>query len=45
MTNMIVYDIEALNSFKCATYANCFYRPSKLSGKYYRDITEREYEK
>ena len=45
LTNMIVYDIETFNTIKCVPYANCIYRLSKISGKYYRDISEEEYQK
>ena len=42
---MVVYDIETFSTIKCVPYANCIYRLSKISGKYYRDITEKEYQK
>ena len=42
---MIVYDIETFNTIKCVPYANCIYRLSKISGKYYRDISQKEYQK
>ena len=45
LTNMIVYDIETFSTTKCVPYANCIYRLSKISGKYYRDISEKEYQK
>ena len=45
ITNMIVYDIETFSTIKCVPYANCIYRLSKISGKYYRDISEKEYQK
>ena len=45
LTNMIVYDIETFSTIKCLPYANCIYRLSKISGKYYRDISEKEYQK
>ena len=45
LTNMIVYDIETFNTIKCVPYANCIYRLSKISGKNYRDIPEKEYQK
>ena len=45
LTNMIVYDIETFSTIKCVPYANCIYRISKISGKYYRDISEKEYQK
>ena len=41
---MIVYDIEIFSTIKCVPYANCIYRLSKISGKYYRDISEKEYQ-
>ena len=44
-TNMIVYDIETFSTIKCVPYANCIYRLSTISGKYYRDISEKEYQK
>ena len=37
LTNMIVYDIKTFSTIKCVPYANCIYRLSKISGKYYRD--------
>ena len=45
LTNMIVYDIATFNTIKCVPYANCIYRLSKTSGKYYREISEKEYQK
>ena len=45
LTNLIVYDIETFNTTKCVPYTNCIYRLSKISGKYYRDISEKEYQK
>ena len=45
LTNMLLYDIETFNTDRAVLYANCIYRLSKLSGKYYRDLTQREYEK
>ena len=42
---MIVYDIETFSTIKCVPYANCIYRLSKISGKYYRDISKKEYQK
>ena len=42
---MIVYDIETFNTIKCVPFANCIYRLSKISSKYYRDISEKEYQK
>ena len=45
LTNMIVYHIETFSTIKCVPYANCIYRLSKISGKCYRDISEKEYQK
>ena len=45
LTNVVVYDIETFSTIKCIPYANCIYRLSKISGKYYRDISEKEYQK
>ena len=44
LTNMVAYDIETFNTIKCVPYANCIYRLSKISGKYYRDMSEKEYQ-
>ena len=45
LTNVVVYDIETFSTIKCVPYANCIYRLSKISGKYFRDISEKEYQK
>ena len=45
LTNMLVYDIETFSTIKYVPYANCIYRLSKISGEYYRDISEKEYQK
>ena len=37
--------IETFSTIKCVPYANCIYRLGKISGKYYRDISEKEYQK
>ena len=42
---MIVYDLETFNTDRAVPYGSCINRLSKLSGKYNRDITQREYEK
>ena len=42
---MIIYDIETFSTIKCVPYASCIYRLSKISGKYYRDTSEKEYQK
>ena len=41
---MLVHDWETFNTDKAVPYANCIYRLIKISGKYNRDITQREYE-
>ena len=45
LTNMIVYDIETFNTINCVPYANCIYRLGKISGKNYRDMSEKGYRK
>ena len=45
LTNMIVYDIETFSTIKCVPCANCIHRLSKISCKYYRDISEKECQK
>ena len=45
LTNMVVYDLETFNTDKAVPYASCICRKSNFSGKYNRDITQREYEK
>ena len=45
LTNMTVYDLETFNTAKFVPYANCIIRLNKRSGKYKREIVEREYEK
>ena len=42
---MIVHDIETFNTDRAVSYASCIYRKSKLSGKYNRDLSEKEYQK
>ena len=42
---MVVYDKDTFNTIKCVPYSNCIYRLSKISGKYNRDISEKEYQK
>ena len=37
--------METFNTIKCVPYANCIYKPSKISGKNIRDILEKKYEK
>ena len=45
LTNLIVYDIETFDIDRALPCANGIFRLSKISGKYNRDITDREYEK
>ena len=45
LTNFIVYDLEAHNNDRARTYVFCFYRLSKLAGRYDRDSTPNELEK
>ena len=45
LTHVIIYDIETFSTIKCVPYANCIFRLSKISGKYHRDISEKEYQK
>ena len=42
---MIVYDIETFNTARAIPYSICISKLSKISDKYNRDITQREYEK
>ena len=39
---MVFYDVETFNTIKCVPYGCCLYKLSKTSGKYNRDITEKE---
>ena len=45
LTKMIVYVIETFNTDRALSHANCIFRLSKKSGKFSRDITDRELEK
>ena len=45
LNNMIIYDLENINTDKCVTNSVSFYKLSKISGKYYRDITDRQFQK
>ena len=45
LTNMIVYDLEFLNTDRAVPYAFRLYKLSKISGKHHRDITQREHGK
>ena len=39
LTNFIVYDLETHNTDRARAYVFCFYRLSKLAGRYNRDLT------
>ena len=45
LTNFLVYDLETQNTDRNRTYVFCFYRLSKLAGRYNRDITHDERQK
>ena len=45
LTNFFVYDLETHNTNRARPYVFCFYRLSKLAGKYNRDLTSDEREK
>ena len=45
LTNFITYDLETHNTDRARPYAFCFYRLSKLAGRYNRDLTKDEIEK
>ena len=45
LTNIIVYDLETYNKDKVIPYCSYICTRSKLSGKYNRDITEKDYQK
>ena len=40
LTNMVVYDLQTFNTDRAIPYVNSINRLSKLSGIYYRDITD-----
>ena len=42
LTNFIVYDLETYNSDRATPYVFCFYRLSKLAGRYNRDLPRDE---
>ena len=44
LTNKIAYVLETSNTYKTAPCAFGFYKLSEISGTYYRDIGQREYE-
>ena len=45
LTNIVVYDLETSNKIRVVPYCSCIYKLSKISGKNYRDISEKEYQK
>ena len=45
LTNFIVYDLESHNTNRARPYVFCFYRLSKLAGRYNRDLTRDEIDK
>ena len=45
LTNFIAYDLETHNTHSARPYVFCFYRLSKLAGRYNRDLTLDEIEK
>ena len=45
LTNFIVYDLETHNTNRARPYLFCFYRLSKIAGRYYSDLTQDEYKK
>ena len=45
LTNFFVYDLETHNTDRARPYVFCFYRLSKLAGRYNRDLTPSELEK
>ena len=40
-----MYDLETSNKIRVVPYCSCIYKLSKISGKYHRDISEKEYQK
>ena len=45
LTNFIVYDLETQNTDRARPFVFCFYRLSKLAGRYIRDLTRDEIDK
>ena len=39
LKNFIVYDLETHNTDRASPYVLCFYRLTKLTGRYNRDLT------
>ena len=44
LTNIIVYDIETFRSDRAVPYSICMKKLSKISGKYNRELSQRDYE-
>ena len=42
---MITYILETYNKDRAVPYCSCIYKLSRISGKYNRDITAKEYHK
>ena len=45
LNKIIVYDLETHNTDRARPYVFCFYRLSKLAGRYYRELTHDDMEK
>ena len=45
LSSFVVYDLETHNTDRARPYVFCFYRLSKLAGKYNRDLTSEERKK
>ena len=45
LTNIVVYDLETFNKVRVVPKCSCVLKITKTSGKYYRDISEQEYQK
>ena len=42
LTNIVVYDLKTFIKVRIVLYCSCIYKLSKISGKYHRDISEKE---
>ena len=40
-----MYDLETFNKIRAVPYCNCIYKLNKISGKYNRDVSEKECQK
>ena len=45
LTNKVIYDLDSFNKFRAVPYCSCIYKLSKISGEYYRERSEQEYQK